>query len=189
MASAVAGGTGRMISPDIVATAEVLRSLYLPHECRHLVELLQSQPAAPAPFERPGRDEPAAGVMEDELFLDLVEDRLAEAATPAAQFRRLCELRDRLQIQVRFLDALQDQLGGAAAGWGAERRDHREHEGRALPALRPERKELAELLRREQDRYAPEGARPLPSCGSRAPGPRGETGFRSLSGRFLAPAG
>jgi hypothetical protein len=156
---------GATVSPDVVATAEVLRSLYLPHECRHLVELLQLEAAASncgAGTRAPGRTapgEPTASVMNDEMFLDLIETRLADAATPMMQIRRMRDLRDVLQIQVWFLDALQDQLrqasihhgGGASAG------------GRAMPGRgggefeprRPVREELAELLRRERARYEP----------------------------------
>jgi hypothetical protein len=151
--------TGQTVSPDVVATAEVLRSLYLPYECRHLVELLQLDAAAPArgadtraaettaarhphpPASTQG--EPAASLTNDELFLDLVETQLAGAATPMMQICRMRDLRDVLQVQVWFLDALEDRLRRAPGG------------GELTPRL-PVREELTELLRRERVRYEPD---------------------------------
>jgi hypothetical protein len=158
-------GSGQMISPDVAATAEVLRSLYLPHECRHLVELLLTGAAASPgesghrpPATNAGGETPALPAIQDELFLDLVESRLAEAPTPVTQVRRMRDLRDDLQVQVWFLDALQDRLRQTRAGSDAP--DPGSTEGvpdsRELAPGRPAREEMAELLRCERARYAPD---------------------------------
>ena len=69
------------ISPDVAATAAVLRSLYLPGECRHLVALLQDDGAAPAP--RPARRVPpgcAGETLSDAAFLETVRTLLSPDA-------------------------------------------------------------------------------------------------------------
>ena len=128
------GAPHRGISPDVEATAEVLRALYLPSECRHLVELLGEEEAAaePAPSSRPS-GEPAS----DAAFLETVHALLADG--PLAPARAASELRDTLQIRVRFLDALQDEMRRARAA--------------GLPPRLPGREELATLLRQERARY------------------------------------
>ena len=131
------------ISPDVAATAAVLRSLYLPGECRHLVALLQDDSAAPA--SRPERRVPpgcAGETLSDAAFLETVRTLLSPDLTPMAQVRNARDLRDILQIRVWFLDALQDEMRQTGAEGGAPR----------LPG----RGELAQRLEEARARYGPD---------------------------------
>src|SRR5947209_14573980 len=72
------GASRQGVSPDVAATADVLRALYLPSECRHLVELLGDETAAPVDSRQPSVDPPSLwGEAEqpgsDAAFLDTVE--------------------------------------------------------------------------------------------------------------------
>jgi hypothetical protein len=147
--TAKSGAARQGISPDVAATAEVLRALYLPSECGHLVELLCGEEAACAPADRrqaTGDRRQATGdsrqPMSDAAFLDTVQALFANDTKPLAPVRAALDLRDTLQIRVRFLDALQDELRRARAGGGT-------------PRL-PDREALARLLEHERARYGPD---------------------------------
>src|ERR1700730_5688119 len=76
------GAPHRGISPDVAATAEVLRALYLPSECRHLVELLRDEAPAPGDSRPPAAD--SRPPMSDAAFLDTVQALFADDGTPGA---------------------------------------------------------------------------------------------------------
>jgi hypothetical protein len=148
------GASRQAVSPDVAATAEVLRALYLPSECRHLVEMLRDETAAPAGGQEPIR--PLCGGQPDSpqpegdaAFLDTVEALFANDGPREAPGRGARDLRDTFQIRVRFLDALQDEMRRARAG--------------GFPPRLPGREELARLLERERARYGPE-AEPVPAA-------------------------
>lgn len=130
------------VSPDVEATAEVLRALYLPSECRHLVALLREEEAAPEPVPHSRQ---AGKLASDAAFLDAVHALLSRDPAPPSLARAASELRDTFQIRVRFLDALQDEMRRARAAGQAPR----------LPG----REELAQLLDQERDRYGPNDQR------------------------------
>jgi hypothetical protein len=81
--------------------------------------------------------------LSDAAFLDTVQALFSNDVTPLAPIRAARDLRDTLQIQVRCLDALEDELRQARAA--------------GLTPRLPGREALAGLLERERVRYEPDG--------------------------------